>query len=212
MNSSNYRGLWVTFEGGDGVGKSTQAEYARQYLRSIGRDVIRTREPGGTELGVQIRQLILHGKGDIDPHAEALLFAADRAQHVRAYVKPNLAAGVDVIQDRYLDSSVAYQGAGRDLDPEEVRHLSVWATEGALPELTILLDLDPAIAAARVGGRGAADRIEAEPNEFRKRLRAEFLLQADRDPDRFVIIDARLTEVEVAARVRAAITKRLLSR
>ena len=208
----NYRGLWVTFEGGDGSGKSTQAEYARQYLRGIGRDVIRTREPGGTELGVKIRELVLHGKADINPYAEALLFAADRAQHIRSYVEPALAAGTDVIQDRYLDSSVAYQGAGRSLDAEEVRRLSMWATGDALPDITILLDLDPAIAATRVNNRGEADRLEGEADTFRQRLRDGFLEQAAREPGRFVIIDARLTAVEVAARVRSAITERILTR
>jgi len=161
---------------------------------------------------VKIRELVLHGKADINPYAEALLFAADRAQHIRSYVEPALAAGTDVIQDRYLDSSVAYQGAGRSLDAEEVRRLSMWATGDALPDITILLDLDPAIAATRVNNRGEADRLEGEADTFRQRLRDGFLEQAAREPGRFVIIDARLTAVEVAARVRSAITERILTR
>lgn len=208
----NPRGIWVTFEGGDGSGKSTQAENARQYLAGIGRDVVRTREPGGTDLGVKVRELVLHGKADINPYAEALLFAADRAQHIRSYVQPALAAGTDVIQDRYLDSSVAYQGAGRALDASEVRALSDWATGGALPDLTILLDLDPIIGASRVNGRGEKDRLEGEADTFRTRLRDSFLEQAKAEPGRFVVIDASASRTAVAARVRAAITKAILAR
>ena len=207
----NPRGIWVTFEGGDGSGKSTQAEHARQYLASIGRQVIRTREPGGTDLGVGIRQLLLHGSSAVNPYAEALLFAADRAEHIRSYVNPNLEAGTDVIQDRYLDSSVAYQGAGRTLDTNEVRALSDWATGGALPNLTILLDLDPTIGASRVSGRGEKDRLENEADTFRTRLRDSFLSQAAAEPGRFVVIDASQSTTVVSARVRAAITKAILA-
>jgi dTMP kinase len=210
MIRQNNRGLWVTFEGGDGSGKTTQADHARRYLASIGRDVIRTREPGGTPLGDKLRHLIL--TEEMGSHTEALLFAANRADHIRTLVEPALAAGTDVIQDRYLDSSIAYQGYGRDLDPAEVRHLSMWATGGALPELTILLDLDPVIAAARVGARGEQDRIEQEQGDFRVRLRDGLLELAAAEPDRFVIIGAADTEAQIAARVRSAITNRLLER
>ncbi len=206
----NYRGLWVTFEGGDGTGKTTQSKHAREYLRSIGRDVIHTREPGGTPLGDKLRHLILTEQ--MGSHTEALLFAANRADHIRTLVEPALAAGTDVVQDRYLDSSVAYQGYGRDLDPSEVRNLSLWATGGALPELTILLDLDPAIAAARVGARGEQDRIEQEQGDFRTRLRDGLLELAAAEPERFVIIDAGDTEAQIAGRVRSVITNRLLAR
>ena len=142
------RGLWVTFEGGDGVGKTTQAALLEEWLRGQGRTVVRTREPGGTEVGVLVRDIVLHHRGDIAPRAEALLYAADRAHHVATVVRPALARGDVVIQDRYLDSSVAYQGAGRVLDATEIRDLSLWATEGALPDLTVLLDLDPSSARA----------------------------------------------------------------
>lgn len=209
-NRPNPRGLWVTLEGGDGTGKTTQADHARRYLSEIGRDVIRTREPGGSPLGDKLRHLIL--TEEMGSHAEALLFAANRADHIRTTVEPALAAGVDVVQDRYIDSSVAYQGYGRDLDPAEVRRLNMWATGGALPELTILLDLDPAVAATRVGNRGEQDRIEQEQDDFRVRLRDGFLTLAAAEPDRFVIIDAADTEAQVAGRVRSAITERLLTR
>jgi dTMP kinase len=206
----NPRGLWVTLEGGDGTGKTTQADHARRFLTSIGRDAIRTREPGGTPLGDKLRHLIL--TEEMGSHTEALLFAANRADHIRTFVDPALAAGTDVVQDRYIDSSIAYQGYGRDLDPAEVRQVNMWATGGALPELTILLDLDPAIAATRVSSRGEQDRIEQEQDEFRVRLRAGFLTLAAAEPDRFVIIDASDSEAQVAGRVRSAITNRLLAR
>ncbi|MDQ2698950.1 MAG: dTMP kinase, partial [Actinomycetota bacterium] len=136
------RGLFITLEGGDGSGKTTQAELLREWLAGQGRTVLHTREPGGTEVGVEVREIVLHHRGDISPRAEALLYAADRAHHIATLVRPALDRGDVVIQDRYIDSSVAYQGVGRVLDPEEVRGLSVWATEGLRPDLTILLDLD----------------------------------------------------------------------
>ncbi|WP_394279225.1 dTMP kinase, partial [Microbacterium sp.] len=149
------RGLWVTLEGGDGSGKTTQATLLEEWLRERGRSVVRTREPGGTDVGVLIRDIVLHHRGDIAPRAEALLYAADRAHHVATLVRPALERGEVVIQDRYLDSSVAYQGAGRVLDGGEVRDLSLWGTEGALPDVTVLLDLDPAAARRRLD---AADK------------------------------------------------------
>ena len=156
------RGLWVTFEGGDGTGKTTQASLLEQWLRAQGRTVVRTREPGGTEVGVLIRDIVLHHRGEVSPRAEALLYAADRAQHVATLVEPALARGEVVIQDRYLDSSVAYQGAGRVLDAQQVRELSLWATEGALPDVTVLLALDPAAARRRLAvGATPVDRHDA---------------------------------------------------
>lgn len=198
------RGLWVTFEGGDGTGKTTQATRLETWLREQGRTVVRTREPGGTEVGVLIRDIVLHHRGEVSPRAEALLYAADRAQHVATLVRPALARGEVVIQDRYLDSSVAYQGAGRVLDAEEVRELSMWATEGSLPDVTVLLDLDPASARARLDAADKPfDRLEAEKSEFHERVRAAFLALAAADPARFLVLDAALPVDELAAAVRA---------
>ncbi len=195
-------GLFITFEGGDGAGKTTQLDLARQYLESLGRPVFRTREPGGTPMGVQVREILLKSSGPIDPRAEALLFAADRAQHINTLVQPNLNRGLDVLQDRYFDSSVAYQGAGRALDGDQVRDISIWAANGLLPDLTILLDIDPKVAAGRVTHRGQADRIEAEADEFRVRLREEFLAISRAEPERVKVVDANLSVAEVAADIR----------
>jgi dTMP kinase len=196
--------VFLTLEGGDAAGKTTQAVALERWLTERGRTVVRTREPGGTELGAEIRALLLHG-GQVAPRAEALLYAADRAHHVATVVRPALERGDVVVQDRYLDSSVAYQGAGRVLDPEEVRGLSTWGTEGLLPDITILLDLDPAVARARRGGRAAEDRLEAEQDDFHERVRAAFLELAAAAPERFVVVDAGLDPDEVAARIRAAV-------
>ena len=196
--------MFLTLEGGDAAGKTTQAIALERWLTERGRTVVRTREPGGTALGAEIRALLLHG-GQVAPRAEALLYAADRAHHVATVVRPALDRGDVVVQDRYLDSSVAYQGAGRVLDPGEVRGLSTWATEGLLPDITILLDLDPAVARSRRGGRAAEDRLEAEEDDFHERVRAAFLALAAAAPDRFVVVDAGLDPDDVAARIRAAV-------
>jgi dTMP kinase len=202
--------VFLTLEGGDAAGKTTQAVALEQWLTGLGRTVVRTREPGGTALGAEIRALLLHG-GDVSPRAEALLYAADRAHHVATVVRPALQRGDVVVQDRYLDSSVAYQGVGRVLDPEEVRGLSTWATEGLLPDLTILLDLDPASARGRREGRAAEDRLESEHDDFHERVRAAFLALAAASPERFVVVDAGLSAEEVATRIRAVVEP-LLSR
>jgi dTMP kinase len=199
-------GLWVTLEGGDGAGKTTQAALLQEWLEASGRTVVRTREPGGTEVGVLIRDIVLHHRGEVAPRAEALLYAADRAQHVETLVRPALARGDVVVQDRYLDSSVAYQGAGRVLDATEVRDLSLWATGGALPDVTILLDLDPVAARARLDADDKPfDRLEAEREDFHARVRAAFLDLASAEPARFLVLDATLPAAELAARVRARI-------
>ena len=185
-------GLFISFEGIDGVGKSTQADLLEQYLNQRGRTVLRTREPGGTELGDEIRDLLLHFKGGVSPRSEALLYAADRSHHIATKVRPALEAGTDVITDRYLDSSVAYQGAGRILGAQEVRDLSLWATEGLLPDLTVLLDLEPADAAARRNSTGSApDRLERESLDFFEKVRNEYLTLAGNEPKRFLVLDAR---------------------
>lgn len=197
------RGLFVTLEGGDGSGKTTQAELLERWLIERGRTVLRTREPGGTDVGVEVREIVLHHRGDISPRAEALLYAADRAHHVATVVRPALARGEVVIQDRYVDSSVAYQGAGRVLDPHEVRRLSDWATEGLMPDLTLLLDLPPEAARHRLDvARTRYDRLEAEAEAFHDRVRAAYLEIAESDPARIAVVDAALPVDEIAAEVR----------
>ncbi len=201
------RGVWITLEGGDGSGKTTQAELLETWLRDAGNAVVRTREPGGSEVGRLIREIVLHHRGDIAPRAEALLYAADRAHHVATVVQPALERGEIVIQDRYLDSSVAYQGAGRVLDASEIRDLSLWATEGALPDLTILLDLDPVAARARLDSADKPfDRLEAEEAGFHTRVREAFLSLADAEPERFLVLDAARPAPELASAIRERVT------
>jgi dTMP kinase len=203
---SAVRGVWITLEGGDGSGKTTQAVLLEEWLRSQGREVLRTREPGGSEVGDLIRDIVLHHRGDIAPRAEALLYAADRAHHVATVVRPALGRGEVVIQDRYLDSSVAYQGAGRVLDADEVRGLSLWAAEGALPDLTVLLDLDPAVARRRLDSADKPfDRLEAEREEFHQRVREAYLGLAAAEPERFLVVDAAQDPATIAEAVRARV-------
>lgn len=204
---------WITLEGGDGSGKTTQANLLSAWLTDAGHTVVRTREPGGSEVGQLIRDIVLHHRGDIAPRAEALLYAADRAHHVATVVRPALARGEVVLQDRYLDSSVAYQGAGRVLDATEIRNLSLWAAEGALPDLTVLLDLDPASARARLDSADKPfDRLEAEQAEFHGRVRDAFLELAAAEPDRFLVLDAAASAEEIAALIRDRVATLLASR
>lgn len=199
-------GLWITLEGGDGSGKTTQAALLEEWLVGRGREVVRTREPGGSEVGTLIREIVLHHRGEIAPRAEALLYAADRAHHIEAVVRPALARGAVVIQDRYLDSSVAYQGAGRVLDADEVRRVSLWATDGALPDVTVLLDLDPAAARRRLDADDKPfDRLEAEKDDFHGRVRDAFLALAAAEPERFVVLDASQPVDTIAEAVRARV-------
>jgi dTMP kinase len=196
-------GLFVTFEGGDGVGKSTQARLLEEWLTSAGRTVLRTREPGGTEVGELIRDIVLHHRGEVAPRAEALLYAADRAHHVATVVRPALARGDVGIQDRYLESAIAYQGSGRVLGADDVRRLSVWAAEGLLPDLTVLLDLDHDIARDRLNADDKPfDRLEAEQSDFHERVREAFLGLAAAEPERFLVLDASAPADELAAAVR----------
>lgn len=203
-------GLWITLEGGDGSGKTTQAELLESWLRDSGRTVLRTREPGGSEVGQLIRDIVLHHRGDIAPRAEALLYAADRAHHVETVVLPALERGEIVLQDRYLDSSVAYQGAGRVLDGGQVRDLSLWATNGALPDLTVLLDLEPAAARQRLDSADKPfDRLEAEKQDFHVRVREAYLALADAEPGRFVVLDAAASPDEIVDAIRTRIASLL---
>jgi dTMP kinase len=192
------RGVLIAFEGGDGAGKSTQIARLTRWLAARGRDFVVTREPGGTDLGQQVRDLLLHG-GTVSARAEALLFAADRAHHVDTVIRPALEAGQDVITDRFMDSSIAYQGAGRDLDAADVKTLSLWATGGLLPDLTILLDVDVDVARAR--RHGLHDRLESEPHAFHERVRAHFLALAESAPERYLVVDGGGTSDQIAATV-----------
>jgi len=203
-------GVWITFEGGDGSGKTTQAQLLTRWFEEQHRTVLHTREPGGSEVGTLIRNIVLHHRGDIAPRAEALLYAADRAHHVATVVRPALARGEVVIQDRYLDSSVAYQGAGRVLDAAEVRDLSLWAAEGALPDLTVLLDIDPLVSRQRLDADDKPfDRLEAEKIEFHTRVRDAYLELAAAEPARFLVVDATLPASEIATQIQDRVAAHL---
>ncbi len=192
--------MFVTFEGVDGSGKSTQARLLVEALRAEGRDVVATREPGGTELGERVRDLLLHGNG-LSPWAEATLFAAARAQLVEEVIRPALARGADVVCDRYLDSSLAYQGIGRELGVDRVLELNLVATGGLLPDRTFLLDLPVDEAARRRGGD--SDRLEAEGSEFAERVGIAYRELAAAFPRRIVRVDATRPPEEQAEIVRA---------
>ena len=181
------KGIFIVFEGGEGTGKSTQSILLKAWLEQEGETVVLSREPGGSELGVEIRKILLsHSTGEISPRAEALLYAADRAHHVFSVIRPALAAGEVVISDRYFDSSIAYQGAGRVLEPGEVARISRWASESLFPTLTIVIDLPAEIGLGRLKSK---DRLEAQPLAFHERVRQEFLQISLLDPERYIIID-----------------------
>ena len=180
-------GVFIAFEGGEGTGKSTQSKMLKKWLEQEGEDVVLSREPGGTDLGQGLRKILLgHETGAISPRAEALLYAADRAHHVFSTIRPALDRGDVVITDRYFDSSIAYQGAGRVLQPNEVARISRWATESLFPTLTIIIDQPAEVGLARLKSR---DRLEAEPLAFHERVRNEFLQIASMDPERYLIVD-----------------------
>ena len=184
-------GLFITFEGGDGTGKSTQVRLLTEWLTEQGRAVVTTREPGGTEVGTALREIVLHHRGEIDARAEALLYAADRAQHIGTLVRPALERGDVVVQDRYIDSSVAYQGAGRVLDAAEIKRISLWAAGDLIPDLTVLLDLPGDVARERLAQEHKTfDRLENEHDDFHERVRAGFLALAANEPQRFLVVDA----------------------
>lgn len=195
---------FVAFEGGEAAGKSTQTERLARRL-----DALLTREPGGTALGAAIRGIFLDpATGDLDPRTEALLMAADRAQHVATVIRPALAAGRHVVTDRYLHSSIAYQGHGRGLDPAGVERLNRWATDELLPDVVVLLDVPVDVARRRVAHQ-APDRLESEAVGFHERVRDGFLTQAASHPDRWVVVDATGTPDDIADAVWAAVTARL---
>lgn len=182
-------GFFLALEGGDGAGKSTQVEALADWIRAKGHEVVVTREPGATPVGKRLRSILLDvASAGLSNRAEALLYAADRAEHVDSVVRPALERGAIVISDRYIDSSVAYQGAGRDLAPTEIARISRWATSGLVPHLTVLLDVDPQTARERF--TEAPDRLESEPAEFHERVRSGFLTLAAADPTRYLVVDA----------------------
>lgn len=185
------KGLLIAYEGPEGSGKTTQVAGLVEHLRQTqpGRRVVRTREPGATPIGERIRELLLDPTVDMPAKTEALLYAADRAAHVFTLVQPALNRGDIVVTDRYIDSSIAYQGMGRAIGADVVE-LALWATGGLYPRLTVLLDIDPAIGLARAGNRSHPDRLEAEPLDFHERVRAGFLQLARSAPGRYLILDA----------------------
>jgi dTMP kinase len=193
-------GVLLAFEGGEGAGKSTQARLLAIWLREQGYDVVSTHEPGATKVGMRLRALLLDtAHAGLSSRAETLMYAADRAEHVAAVILPALERGAIVVTDRYVDSSLAYQGAGRRLPAKDVADLNKWATGGIVPELTILLDLSPA---AGLGRRArSADRLEAEPAEFHQRVRAGFLALADADPERYLVLDATRPVAELSREI-----------
>jgi dTMP kinase len=200
-------GVFVVFEGGDGVGKSTQARLLAERLRALGREVVVTFEPGDSELGAVLRDLVLNPKwGDVAPRAEALIYAADKAQHLHEVVLPALQRGAVVISDRYVDSMLAYQGAGRVLDADRVEQVARWATQDLLPDLTVLLDLDPE---RGVGGIVDPDRVESAGAEFHQRARELFVEMAKRDPEHYLILPARDSIEQLADSVAARVNSLL---
>jgi dTMP kinase len=196
-------GVLLAFEGGEGAGKSTQVRLLVEELTAAGHRVRATFEPGDTPVGAELRQLVLDRADlELSPRAEALLYAADRAQHTAAVLLPALAAGEVVVTDRFTDSSLAYQGAGRQLARDEIARLSRWATEGLVPALTVLLDLPPATGLARARGRAAADRMEAQSLEFHERVRRTFRELAAAEPHRYLVLDATRPVDDLAGAVR----------
>lgn len=202
-------GFFIALEGGDGSGKSTQIARVAAALADEGHTVESTREPGGTELGRKIRSVLFDSTEPPSPRTEALLFAADRAHHVASLVDPSLAAGTIVITDRYIDSTIAYQAAGREFDPETIGALSRWATSGLIPNLTVVLDIDPEVASERMHGRDESNYLDGESQLFHQRVRQTYLAQAAKEPDRYVVVDASVTPDELTDAILTAVRPRL---
>ena len=197
-------GLFVCFEGGDGSGKSTQSRLLRDWLTGEGHDVVLTYEPGDTPVGRELRRIVLSPEtGVLADRTEALLYAADKSEHVESVVRPALRRGAVVVTDRYVDSSLAYQGAGRGLPARGLEWVLRWATADLRPHLTVLLDLEPTHGLSRFEQR---DRIEGESEEFHRRVRDEALRLAQQDPDHYLVLDATRPIEEISAAVRARIT------
>jgi dTMP kinase len=205
ITGAQAKGIFIAFEGGEGTGKSTQSKLLQKWLEQEGETVVLSREPGGTDLGKDLRKILLgHETGVISPRAEALLYAADRAHHVFSVIRPGLDRGDVVITDRYFDSSAAYQGAGRVLNPSEVARISRWATESLYPTLTILIDVPAEVGLSRLQSR---DRLEAEPTEFHERVRQEFLQIAMMDPERYFVVDGTQSVEEIHTQIIARVAE-----
>jgi dTMP kinase len=197
------RGVFIALEGGEGAGKSTQARLLGDWLEKLGHRVLLTREPGGTDVGGLLRRIVLdHATGNLSPRAEALIYAADKAEHVDEVVLPALAEGMVVVTDRYVDSTLAYQGAGRAIEVSELEQMARWATSDLRPHLTVVLDVEPATGLGRTGDH---DRIEAEPLEFHQRVREHFLALAAADPEHYLVLPADGDAQELHEAVRAAV-------
>ena len=201
--------MFITFEGLDGSGKTTQANLLSETLAADGRDVVRTREPGGTELGERIRELLL-ADSTIGPWTEAALFLAARSQLVEDVIAPSLERGADIVCDRYIDSSLAYQGVARGLGEQDILGLNVWGTQGLFPDLVVLLHVEPELGLGRIGDR--FDRIEAEGAAFLDKVSDAYLRIAEEHPERFVVVDASQPPDEVFENVRAAMARVLKDR
>ena len=195
--------MFITFEGGDGTGKTTQINLLKEYLENRGYEVVLSREPGGTPVAEKIREILLDKNNVMDDVTEAYLYASARAEHIRAVVRPALDARKVVLCDRFLDSSVAYQGYGRGLSAQRVLAINREAVDGVLPDRTYLLVLDKAAAEKRVTQRGEKDRIESSGDDFKQRVAEGFLVEAKKNPQRIVVIDAGRSIEEVAADIRA---------
>ncbi|HRV69384.1 MAG TPA: dTMP kinase [Marmoricola sp.] len=197
------KGVFICLEGGDGAGKSTQSKLLCEWLESLGHSVLLTREPGGTRAGQQMREILLDpATGELSPRAEALLYAADKAQHVDHVIMPALERGEVVVTDRYVDSTLAYQGAGRAIPEEELAAIARWATCDLRPHLTVLLDQEPDHGLDRFTGR---DRIEGEPVEFHQRVRQHFVSLAQVDPDHYLVLDAREPIATIHGQIRGRV-------
>ena len=203
-SASRRPGVFLALEGGEGAGKSTQARLLAIWLRDQGYDVVTTHEPGATKVGLRLRALLLDtAHAGLAPRAEALMYAADRAEHVQSVIIPALERGAIVVTDRYVDSSLAYQGAGRELPVAEIAELNRWATGGLIPDLTILLDLSPITGLSR--RRSSADRLESEPVEFHQRVRSGFQSLASAEPGRYLVLAADRPEAEVSRDIQARV-------
>lgn len=203
------RGFFVTLEGPEGAGKTTQLARLEARLRAAGRAVTVTREPGGTPLGARVREVVLDPAVDIEPLGEFLLYSASRAQLVREVLRPALERGETVLCDRYADSSLAYQGAGRGLGLPLLRQITDEVTGGLSPDLTVLLDLDPALGLERAARRGQPDRLERADLDFHRRVRQGFLDLARAEPQRFLVLDATRSADDLEAEIWAAVGARL---
>ena len=196
---SSAGGVFVVFEGGDGVGKTTQVDRLCAWLANAGHDVLKTFEPGDTTVGAMIRRIVLDpATGEMSPRAEALLYAADKAQHIFTVVKPALQRGAVVVCDRYVDSMLAYQGAGRALEPAEIEQIARWATEDLRPDLTVVLDAE---LSDGIHAKADKDRLESAGDVFHEQTRQSFLELARRYPDRYLVLDARASREDIAAQV-----------